>query len=805
MKVAFSDLFGEASSAIGLFMKQTLSVFRTPLVIGLISLSLIALELVWTRIFSAEFYYTFAFLILSIAVMGLGLGALGLRLSARLRRLGSGAGLLVIGAIVSAIGPPVVIMMGLKFSHILFEFAHFFRFLLAVLLLGFPFFCGGVALASLFRAHHRQIDMLYMADLLGAGVGVALALVAMNQVGTPIAVFLVPLPLLLAALLVGGRWSGLISVATAVALLGLVPHADSLMESDREERAPVIYRHWDAMAKIKMFDYGPEARGINIDNVANTPVIAFDGDWSSLSEGEAGWDIDVGNLLGRFDEPVFLSLGAGGGGDVLQALGYGAAEVHAVEVNTHINRMMVDGDPTGYLPLTDEAGEPREFALTPLFSGELYRDPRVKVISEDGRAYVRRFQERFDVIYSLSSNTFAALGSGSFAFAENYLFTIEAFVDYWNALSDDGFLVMEHQFYMPRLVSDVMVALPRVGIVNPEAHIAVYHAPNLRRHILLLSKQPLSDEVRHSALGELDGEGRALKHLLYPPPPGSHTEGDAADLFNRIITQGWEVAAGDAEVDVSPSSDDRPFVAQMGLWRNFEMEKLQSTHPVGDVMGFPLSKAILLAIIAVVLAIVVPLNLLPYLRADKRLSGVAWVYFFAVGLAFMIVEIVLIQMHTLAIGVSFYSIATVLLTLLVGSALGSQQARRFGDTFPFVAIAVGLLLHLLLRAPLTEAMVDLPMSMRALCIAAITLPLAFFMGMPFVKGARRVGDLVDWGFAINGGASVLGAALAVVIAFTFGYGVALCAALAVYLAAGLLLRFSRGGKPAPWTVEPARE
>ena len=41
-------------------------------VVALVSMTLVALELGWTRIFSAEFFYTFAFLILSLAVMGLG-------------------------------------------------------------------------------------------------------------------------------------------------------------------------------------------------------------------------------------------------------------------------------------------------------------------------------------------------------------------------------------------------------------------------------------------------------------------------------------------------------------------------------------------------------------------------------------------------------------------------------------------------------------------------------------------------------------------------------------------------------------
>jgi hypothetical protein len=753
---------------------------RVLLAIALVSLSLVASEMVWTRIFSAELFYTFAFLTLSMAVMGLGLGALSLRFFPRLQN--ATAGMLVISAIFAAAGPVAVIALGLDFSGLLFNPGMLARFLLAVLLLGLPYFCVGVALASLFKKHVEHMDHLYMGDMLGAGLGVLAAIVAMNTLGTPAAVFLIPVPTLIAAMLIGGARLRFAALLICIVTVGMLPWADGLMEGEREERAPVIYRHWDAMAKIKVFDYGAEARGINIDNVANTPIIAFDGDWASLVEDEGDWDINVGNLVRRFDDATFLSLGAGGGADVFQALDHGAAEIHAVEVNPHINRMLLEGDPAGYLQIEDENGKLKEFTTSDVFSGHLYTNPRVRVVSEDARTYVRRFRDHFNVIYSLSSNTFSALGSGSFAFAENYLFTVEAFIDYWNSLTDDGFLVIEHQFYMPRLVSDVMVALSELGIENPGDHLAVYAIPNLKRHVMLLSKSKLTDGLRQTGLGELNVEGRAMKHLVYPLPAG-----DEDNLINQIVTQGWENVADTAPVDVSPTRDDLPFVAQMGLLRNFEFEKLRSVHPIGDVFGFPLSKSILALITIVVLAIVVPLNLLPYLVSKQKLPFNDWAFFFTIGLAFMIIEIILIQKYTLLIGASIYSIATVLLTLLIASGIGARHARRFAGFVPFIVIAVWVVLLLLLDNALITATNFMPMPLRALAVALVVFPLGFFMGMPFVKGAWKVGELVDWGFAVNGAASVLGATLAIVLAFNFGYANTLLVAVALYIVAGILL------------------
>lgn len=753
---------------------------RVLLAIGLVSLSLVASEMVWTRIFSAELFYTFAFLTLSMAVMGLGLGALSLRFFPRLQQ--AAAGMLVISAIFAAAGPVAVIALGLEFTQLLFSAGMLGRFLLAVTLLGLPYFCVGVALAALFKQYVEHMDYLYMGDLLGAGLGVLAAIVAMNTLGTPAAVFLVPVPTLIAAGLLGGARMRFVALMLCVLSIGALPWADGLLEGNREERAPVIYKHWDAMAKIKVYDYGAEARGINIDNVANTPIIAFDGDWQALAEEPGDWDINVGNLVGRFDKATFLSLGAGGGADVMQALNHGAAEIHAVEVNPHINHMLLEGDPDGYLEITDASGQLQKFVTSDVFSGHLYQNPGVRVVSEDARTYVRRFHDHFNVIYSLSSNTFSALGSGSFAFAENYLFTVEAFKDYWDSLTDDGFLVIEHQFYMPRLISDVMVALTEMGIEEPGAHLAVYKIPNLRRHVMMLSKTVLNDELRQTGLGELNTEGRAMKQLVYPLPAGAED-----NLINQIVTQGWENIAPTAEVDVSPTRDDLPFVAQMGLLRNFELEKLKSVHPIGDVFGFPLSKSILALIVVVVLAIVVPLNLLPYLVSKQKLPFNDWAYFFTIGLAFMIIEIILIQKYTLVIGASIYSIATVLLTLLIASGVGARFARNFNNVVPFLVIVVWMVLLLMLDDALLATTYDLSMPMRALSIALLVFPLGFFMGMPFVKGAWRVGELIDWGFAVNGAASVLGATLAIVLAFNIGYANTLLVAVALYVIAGVLL------------------
>lgn len=764
----------------------------------LASLTVLALEMVWTRIFSAEFFYTFAFLVLSLAILGLGLGALALRLFAGLRHERALGISLTLTGLLALAAPLLVFRLGVDFQLMFGSWSMTGKVALMILLLSSSFFFAGIAIAWLLRTNNRRVPQLYAADLVGAGLGVVAAIAAMNQLGTPRAVVLIPVPVLLAAVLASRRALKVFPVAVLVATAFVGPRASALLRVDRQERAPVIYEHWDAVAKIKMYDFGGRYRGLNVDNVANTPVIPFDGDWEAwfADPDNSQWDIDVGHLVGLFDSCTFLSLGSGGGMDVMQALDQGATTIHAVEVNGHINHMMLEGDPSGYIltdstraAVVDSAGR---IITLPEYSGHIYNDPRVTVVTEDARTYVRRHPHTFDVIYSLSSNTWAALGSGAFALSENYLFTKEAFEDYWNALTDEGFLSMEHQMYMPRLVSEVIEALENLGVDAPTDHVAVYDLPRLHRNVLLLSKRPLTDALRYNAYGALTPEHQEHIHLLFPAPDSLQD-----NLVNQIVQNGWRAMADSASINLSPCTDDRPFIAQLGLWRGLESQDFDTVSRYAEFRGFPMSRLIILIILGIVVVLVLPLNLLPYLQArrDTREDGAAqagtvrrlrpapWIYFALIGMAFMCVEVVLIQKYTLFIGASVYSIGTVLFVLLVACGIGSRVSERVAAPVVFLGIAVWLLLDVTLFRSLTGALAALSMPLRVVMTGLLITPLGLLMGMPFPKAGLRVGDSIDWGFAVNGAASVLGATLIVLVAFQWGFTVSLLLAAMLYLAA----------------------
>ncbi|MGE5457959.1 MAG: hypothetical protein ACM3RX_06355, partial [Methanococcaceae archaeon] len=300
-------------------------------------------------------------------------------------------------------------------------------------------------------------------------------------------------------------------------------------------------------------------------------------------------------------------------------------------------------------------------------------------------------------------------------------------------------------------------------------------------------------EIIENALGTIAPDAFNYPILLYP------AAGSQNNIITRIVNNGWQKVAGNSLIDISPSTDNKPFVAQLGMWKNIKLDKLDKISPF-EFNGFPLSKLIIVIIICVVLIIIIPVNLLPYFKKGEKLRAVPWLYFFLIGMGFMMVEVVLMQKYTLFIGSSVYSIVTVLLTLLLSSGIGSRFADKISSKTAFAGIILWLLIDMFLFNPLLYAMGGLELIPRIMISVLLIAPLGFFMGMPFPKGTLKIKELIDWGFAVNGAASVLGSTLIILIAIAYGYDIALISAAGIYLAAFGLISLDSS-----WVSKPLSE
>jgi hypothetical protein len=221
------------------------------------------------------------------------------------------------------------------------------------------------------------------------------------------------------------------------------------------------------------------------------------------------------------------------------------------------------------------------------------------------------------------------------------------------------------------------------------------------------------------------------------------------------------------------------------------------------------------AVLASLVLIVAPLVVWRRRRAPRRGRARVALYFLALGLAFLFVEIAFIQRLTLFLGHPLYAVAVVLAAFLVFAGLGAGVSPRLAKLLParlparlpggqaargrfsaldavVAAIAAIALAYLAALAPVTAFLITLPLEFKVPLTLAAIAPLAFCMGMPFPLGLARVGrevpELVPWAWGINGCASVVSAVLATLLAIEFGFTTVVALAVALYVLAAVVWR-----------------
>jgi hypothetical protein len=183
-------------------------------------------------------------------------------------------------------------------------------------------------------------------------------------------------------------------------------------------------------------------------------------------------------------------------------------------------------------------------------------------------------------------------------------------------------------------------------------------------------------------------------------------------------------------------------------------------------------------------------------------------YFIAVGLGYILVEIAFIQRFVLFLGHPTYALTVVIFLLLLSSGAGSLFSRRWLPEpdrvwLPLLLLVIAIAVHVLILPGLLNALVGLPFDAKLVISGVLLIPLGLAMGMPFPTGLRALagatgeeslipgeaaGNAVEWAWAMNAASSVLGSVLAMVIAIQWGLNVTLACGAVVYLIAIALSR-----------------
>jgi spermidine synthase len=666
--------------------------------------------------------------------------------------------------------------------HILYLLAYY-----ALVVL--PFFFAGLTLGTALSRMAEQIGSLYFADLIGAGLGCLIVLGALSVLSGQGAVLLAALLAALASLfysLRAARRLCLLALVLIVSLGALIPQADSLfplyvprskllgiaLNPVGHPDLRILYTGWNPFSRIDVIwepnqggyvwglsnrygGYTPEQISILIDAAALTTINRFNGD---LSEMEFTNYMPSSLAYQIAEQPSVLIVGPGGGLDVLAALRNGASRIVGAEINPLIVDLM--------------EGQFDDFA------GGLYTMyPQIDIHIAEGRNFVRRSTDAYDVIQLSQVDTFAAASSAAYSLSENYLYTVEAFEDYYDHLTDDGYLTISRWYFEPpvqalRLVTIGATALEHRGVKESWRHFAVVRSGDIST--VLMKKTPFQEaEIAH--LQELCAD-RGFE-LLYIP--GDQDED--SPFVGFLTSSPSETFYRQIPFDVKPTTDDRPFFFEYYGWQNLGYFRSGK---------FTLVVILLQALLLSAGLILLPLWLLR--RAELRTHG-RWhwlIYFGCLGIGFIFVEVVLMQQLVLYLGHPTASISVVLFSLLSFSGLGSFISGRFpGDSRRYLRIVIPILgtmglIYAVILSPLALATLAWDFPWRVGLSVILLAPLGLIMGMPFPLGIRLVDSfnnkLIPWAWGINGCASVLGSILSVIIAMTFGFSTVLVLSVLVY-------------------------
>ena len=840
----------------------------------LVSAASLAFQVALTRFFALAQGSHLAFMAVSLALLGIGVSGAYLSLKpadpARLQ------GRIMRGAILFAGSLPLAYLsinyLPFDAYRLAWEPAQVGWMGLYYLVLAIPFFFSGLVVGAALAAQPARSGPIYAANLLGAGLGPPLALLALATVGGPGTIFLCALLGWLAVIGSQGlthrppsstvhqglpvkekRWLALhLMILIALSYLTLQPPAlfevrlipyKSLSQAKLYPGSEIIFSRWNAFSRVDVirsegvrsapglsFTYTgalPPQLGLMVDGDNLTPITApTERAFTQQSFTKQSFTQHLPLALAFTLRPKadVLILEPGGGLAVLTALQSGARSVTLVQSNHTVTEAVTN-----------------RFAD---FNQRLYHDPRVTVISDEPRSFLRRTDRQFDLIILPLTDAFRAVTAGAYTLNEDYRYTVEAFKDSIVHLTPNGLLVVERWLQLPpteslRLWGTAIEALRQSPPKDPNCDQADLTADACRAlpadHLLALrSLQTSLIVAAHSPLSSQDlGLTRQFATTqqfdliwlpdLQPDEANRYSivpEAVYHQTFTDLLTRPNPAAfwAG-YPFAVAPPTDDHPFFFHFFKWGQTPqiIEDLgKSWQPFGGSGYLVLIALLTLVIILSAGLILLPLLITtsrrpvtkvpadyassqspsfpappqPYPLPSKTLLARYLLYFTLLGLGFLFVEIPLLQRFILYLGQPAYAFAVVITALLVASGVGSNYlSTRLPLRLVLPLITLLTLMYPLLLPSLFGTTLRFPFIVRIGVTIVSLFPLGVLLGIPFPRGLALVEDtapgLTPWVWAVNGCASVVSAITAVIIALTWGFSVVLWSAALAYALAGV--------------------
>jgi len=820
----------------------------------LLSATLIGFELAVMRTFSVGSWSNFGSMVISIALLGFGLaGTILTFVQKHIRRAPdfwmrllalSYMPAMALAHVLAQVVPFKPIMIASDPTQILWIAVYY-------LVYAIPFFLGAVFINVAFIVMSSRIHSLYFWNMAGSGVGGLVILLCMYLF--PPDRLVLPLIVLgfLTSLLCMVRYSGTerrlwmdprhLALSVGVLLLsgaGLLLAGDirvsefkGISYARRYPDAGLDYHHYSPAGEIHVysssyFHFAPGLSDTAALNLEEMPRNAFKGLYidgggpigvmRALKGGESEY-IDYLPMSAPYlllEDPRVLVVKLGGGTSVFTALHHGAREVHVVESNPDILRLM---------------GEEPLFRS---YNADLLADPRLKVISNEPRAYTSRTDERFDLLEISLIDSVGFSQAEPYPLNENYAYTVEAFTEYMSSLTADGILSVTvwNKLSPPRnvlkLLSTVAESLRRQDVEEPEKRIFAFNLLLSTATVLVKNSDFTAAEVavlrdfcrrmafdvsyypgmpaRDKDFGEiLEGYREIFTEDLTAERVGAGRGSPllADDLYHFSIL--WLLGGRQEELydryvfDIRPATDNRPYYTAYMKPGNLSVF-LDQLREVTEEWGYLLLLGtLIISVAAGLLIILIPVagRWRELFKGKRGTLGII-VYYAFLGIAYMLVEIFLIQRLTFFLAEPIFSASIVITSMLILSGLGSISSRRLGLSRRNVlrlagaVIALSMLFYAFGLPPLVGALIGLPMAVKALLAILIIAPAAFFMGMPFPTGLAALEEnrsgLLPWALGMNGALSVTGSVAATLLSISFGFRLVLFVVMGLYAVVALI-------------------
>ncbi len=782
------------------------------------SAAAIGYEILLMRVLSIVQWHHFAYMIISLALLGY--GASGTFIALFRKQLEQRFELaFAVGALLFSVAMLVCFIVGQRVSFnalaIIWDWREFVHLSLIYVIFFVPFFFAACCIGLAFTCRRDYISRIYFFDLLGAGLGAVLIMAALFAMFPQNALLmLVGLAVVASALvgLVSGErrslaalqlvWLVFITFGMPEQWLTLrlseykglnqamqVVGAETLSVSSSPlgllsvvDSPTVPFRHAPGLS-LGTRHVPPEQLAIFTDGDSMSAITRYDGDLDKL--GYLG-DVTAALPYQLLDSPEVIVLGAGAGTDVLLALRNGASSVDAVELNPQVTQLVREAHAD--------------------FSGRLYDDPRVSVHTREARGFVMQTDRHYDLIQIGLLDSFGASGAGVQALNESYLYTVEGLQAYIEILEPGGILSITRWLKLPprdalKLFATAVKALRESGVEKPKQRLAMIRSWNTST---LLVKNGEFSAADIAIIREF-AQARSFDTAYFPGIVAS--EANRYNLLEQAYLHDGAVAllAGDAneyfrryKFHIEPATDDRPYFFHFFKWDSLrEVIELRNRGGAGLIeWGYLILVATLIqAVLAGFVLILIPLARIK--RSWPAGTGTRMgSYFFLLGLAFLFVEIAFIQKFILFLSHPLYSVAVVLSGFLVfagiGSAMSARLKRRAPVTTVTAVIAVITAAYIFLLPVVFQQFMGLADATKIAISILLIAPLAFCMGMPFPLGLKRLADrapdFIPWAWGINGFASVVSAALAALVAIEFGFSFVLATALLFYVGAAILMQ-----------------